>query len=262
MTDFEGEYPSEAYAPDGTTLWWELDRWPDKPKQKYGGERRLAAWLAFNVEVGETFTMPELRAALGDGVVPNEAEHLNRRLRKLREDGWELPTRKDDGSLPPGVYRLDAKGWHPGEGDRPRGNSVSQGVRRRVLDRDNSRCVHCGVAAGEPYPGEPETSAVITIGHRVPNAHGGSSSDLNNLQAECKRCNEPVRQALRSPETLEELRPDVLSLKGDEAKKLESWLLAGHRLRDRVDAIYDRVRRLSAGEREELKEILSRKIRG
>jgi hypothetical protein len=258
--NYDGDYPEEAFAPDGTTLWWELETWPGLPNRTYGAERKLAAWLAFNLEPGATFTMPEIRAALGDGVVPNEAEHLNRRLRRLREDNWELPTTKDDGTLPPGTYRVDAVGWHPGLGDRPRANSISQGTRRRVLERDQRRCVVCGVAAGEPYPGEPFSVAVMTIGHRVSNALRGSSNDPNNLQVECKKCNEPVRQALPSPETLAELRPDVLGLRGEEARKLERWLLAGHRERDRVDRIYDRARFLSAGEKDELQRLLRRKV--
>ena len=254
-------YPTDAYAPDGTTLWWELDVWPNMPTRKFGAERKIAAWLAFNVGVGETFTMPELRDAIGDGV-PNTDEHLNRRLRRLRPDGWDLLTTKDDASLPSGVYRVDSRGWSPADGDRPRGNQIPDDVRRRVLDRDHRRCVVCGVGSNENYPNESGATASLTVGHRIPGSQGGSSRDANNLQAECKRCNEPVRDALRSPETLSELRPDVVNMRSVDAKKLNSWLTAGQRLRDRVDAVYDRARFLSSGELEELKVIVSRKAGG
>ena len=46
-------YPPEAYSDSGV-LWWALDTWPGK-RRRYGDERKLAAWLAFNIEVGETF---------------------------------------------------------------------------------------------------------------------------------------------------------------------------------------------------------------
>lgn len=252
----------DAYGPDGITLWWDLDIAPGKLKQKFGAEQKLAAWLACEVEVGETFTMPALREALGDGIVPEDAEHLNRRLRKLREDGWDLPTTKDDASLPQGFYRLRAKGWHPALGQRPKKSSISLTTRRRVLERDNRRCVICGVASREAYPGEPESAAVLTMGHREPNKRGGSNRDPNNLQVECKRCNEPIREALRSPETLDEIQADVLSLKLQEARKLEGWVLAGHRQRDRVDEIFDRARLLSADDKLALIDLLSRKVRG
>ena len=250
-TDASNDYPAEAYAPNGI-LWWKLRYWPGSTTREYGDERKLAAWMAFNVNIGETFTMRDLRTALGGDVIPNDAEHLNRRLRELRKDGWSVPSNKDDRNLPVGTYRLETQGWHPGEGKRPARNTISQATRRRVLDRDGWRCVVCGVGSGEPYPGEPGTNAVLTAGHRVPNAFGGSSRDINNLQAECKRCNEPVRQELRSPETLEQVLPDVRRLKKSELETLLSWLVAEHRTRNRLDDVYDRARRLSAGEQDDL----------
>ncbi|CAD6008546.1 HNH endonuclease [Agreia sp. COWG] len=258
MNELDLEYPPEAFSPDGSTLWWELEVWPGQPNRRYGAERKIAAWLAFNVEVGETFSMRDLRSAIGAGV-PNDDEHLNRRLRRLRADGWDIPTTKDDASIGAGMYRLDALGWHPGAGERPPADSISDGDRRRVLERDGRRCVVCGIGAGEPYPNEPYTSAALTVGHRIPRALGGDSKDINNLQAECARCNEPVRHSLRSPETIDQLRPDVVNLSREDARKLLSWSVAGHRSRDRVDQIFDRVRQLSVAERMILVELLRSK---
>jgi hypothetical protein len=250
MTDAPGGYPPEAYAPSGE-LWWELETWPGT-RRPFGDERKIAAWLAFHVDEGDTFTMRDLRNALGDELIPNDAEHLNRRLRALRPDGWLVPTNKDDRTLPVGVYRLDQKGWHPGLGARPRKQLVSQGMRRRILDRDGRRCVVCGVGEGEPYPNEPGTRAVLTVGHRLPQEMGGRSDDPNNLQAECKRCNEPVRQEMGIPESLDDVLLDVRRLKKDELRRLLAWMQTGHRTRDRLDSVYDRARALSAGEREQL----------
>lgn len=239
-------YPPEAYAKEGV-LWWDTDT------GKRGAERRLAAWLFFNMDEGDTFTMPQLRDALGSRDAPEKAEHLNRRLRRLRDFGWIIPSNKDDRTLPPGTYRLVLKGWHPGIGPRPRkGDAVSQGTRRRVLERDGRRCVVCGVGSGEPYPGEPGTRAVLTIGHRIPQAAGGSSTDLNNLQVECKRCNEPVRGDLGKPEQLDDLYIDVRALPTKDLESLLMWLSQGHRGRSKLDVIFDRARMLSVGERQEL----------
>lgn len=249
------KYPPQAYAPNGT-LWWELDRHPGR-KLEYGAELKICAWLAFNRPIGTTFTMRDLRTALGSGVA-NDDEHLNRRLRQLRSrDGWVIPSNKDDGSLPIGTYRIDVIGWHQGLGTRrPPNNSISQAVRRRVLERDGSRCQVCHVAGGEEYPNEPGSIAVMTVGHRTANDHGGSSSDLNNLRTECKRCNEPVRQEIRVPKTLQEILPDVRNLKRADKDKLLSWVRAGQRMRDKLDLVYDEARRLSPAERLELEKKL------
>nr|PZN71480.1 MAG: HNH endonuclease [Pseudomonadota bacterium] len=198
--------------------------------------------------------MGDLRRALGEDA-PNNAEHLNRRLRNLRPDGWEVPTNKDDRTLPVGTYRLDVKGWHPALGPRPKRDAVSARQRRRVFDRDGWRCVVCGVGSGESYPGEPGSRAVLTVGHRIPRELGGST-ELDNLQTQCKRCNEPVRHELGLPETLTELLPEIRSFRKQELNTLLSWMQARQRIRNRVDMVYDRIRRLSASEYDELAKTL------
>lgn len=255
------EYPPEAYAPNGV-LWWELVTHPGK-KMEYGAELKICAWLAFNRPIGTTFTMRELRAALGSDVA-NDDEHLNRRLRQLRSrDGWVIPSNKDDGSIPVGTYKIQTVGWHPGLGTpRASSNNISESVKRRVLERDGRRCRVCNVGSGEEYPGKPGSSAVMTVGHRIANAHGGSSSDLDNLQTECKPCNEPSRQEIRVPKSLQEVLPDVTNLKRPEKARILSWLLAGQRSRDKLDVVYDDTRRLSPTERAELIEKLQVMVSG
>lgn len=75
------EYPPEAFAPDGTA-WWELERHPGR-NLEYGAEVKNCAWLAFDRPAGSTFTMRDIRAALGSGVA-NDDVHLNRQLRSTR----------------------------------------------------------------------------------------------------------------------------------------------------------------------------------
>lgn len=259
--DEANNYPPEAFAAQGV-LWWKLDTHPGSSR-RFGGELKLAAWLAFNKEVGSTFTMRELREAIGEDVANNQ-EHLNRRLRELRHrDGWAIPSNKDDRTLRVGRYRVDKIGWHPGLGTpRADSRSISQSVRRRVIDRDGGRCTICGVAGGESYPNEPTTRAALTVGHIVPSDRGGSSADMNNLRTECSRCNEPVRQEIRNPESFLEMLPDVRNLRKNELQRLYAWLEAGQRGRDRLDEIFDRARKLSPDDRNRLQVRLISMING
>lgn len=246
MRDPETEYPPEAYAEDGV-LWWELDTEPGT-RRKFGAERKIAAWLAFNREQGDTFTMRDLREALGTDATPNADEHLNRRMRRLRSDGWDITSNAGDKSLPIDAYRVDAMGWHPGQGPRPRSEAISKRIEREVFERDGYRCVICGIGRDEPYPGKPDSHAVITVGHRRARAHKGSSSDPDNLETQCKPHNETVREEML-PESLDEVRLGLKQLNGAELSKLETWLTQGYRSRDRLDTLHDRARSLSPDER-------------
>lgn len=234
-------------------MWWRLEKQPGT-RREFGDERKIAAWLAFNVREGDTFTMRDLRRELGEPARPNSAEHLNRRLRNLRPDGWIVFSYRDDASLPNDTYRLKRIGWHPGLGTaRPGRGGVSAGMKRRVLERDHRRCVVCFVGGGEPYPGEPGTVAVLTVGHRVPGCRAGRAATLDELQAECQRCNETVRDEMPDPPELAEVRPAIKRLNRDERRTLLDWLSAGHRLRSRVDDVFDLVRLLTPDERARVK---------
>lgn len=257
----ERPFPDDAYAPTGE-LWWDLKFHPsDKggyTKRIFGVEGKLAAWLYFNKEIGDRFTMREVRAVLGDNDIPNDHENFSRRMRRLRQRGWRILSSQEDAQLRTDEYRVTEKGWHPGQGPRPKAPGMVSGVlRRRVLERDGQRCVICGVANGEPYPDPPPGNAVMSIGHRIAQEHGGTD-DIDNLQVECKRCNEPVREEVGLPETLDEVYAEVKGLKKAEKTVLMQWLRSGRRLRSKLDVLYDRARRLSPGERDNLIETLER----
>jgi 5-methylcytosine-specific restriction endonuclease McrA len=247
MTEMKGE--GSPYAPNGVE-WWKLEKHIGT-NRPFGAELRLAAWLWFNADAGDTFTMKQLRVALGDGVVPNDAEQLNRRLRALRPDEWEITSYKDDRSLPPDTYRLQAKGLRIWEVKRTPKNTISQRTKRIVYDRDGSRCQVCGVGDGESYPGEPGTAARLTVGHRIPKERGGSD-DIDNLRTECARCNEPMRHEAPDPETFREVLAEVRTLKTEELRSLLHWLQAGERTRSKLDKAYDRARKLSDNERTQM----------
>ncbi|MEC3915142.1 HNH endonuclease [Nocardia sp. CDC160] len=243
-------FPAEAYAPNGV-LWWLLEYAPDT-KRRYGAEPKIAAWLHFNKDVGETFTLRELRIAIPTDELANSQEHFNRRLRELRKLGWQFRSSHEDATLRQDEYRLAVKGWHPGDGPRPKtSGKISGALRRRVLERDGHRCVICGVANGEPYPDPPQGTAVMSIGHRIPQEFGGTD-DIDNLQVECKRCNEPVREEAGLPETLDEVYAQIKGLKRTEKSTMLQWLRSGRRTRSKLDVLYDRARRLNPAEREQL----------
>ncbi len=244
------DYPAAAYAPDGQ-LWWTLEVAPGT-KRRYGAVNKIAAWLYFSKAIGDRFTLRELRAAVGTDNVPNDQEHFNRRMRELRALGWRLPSSQDDAQLRTNEYRVAEKGWQPGAGPRPKiSGQISPTVRRAVLERDGRRCVICGVGSGEPYPDPPTENAVMSTGHRIPQKFGGSDG-IDNLQVECKRCNEPVREEVGLPETLDAVYAQVRGLKRADKETMLRWLRSGRKVRSKLDVLYDRARQLSPEERDQL----------
>jgi len=246
-------YPKPAYFQN--TLWWELDVWPTSGLP-LGDEPRIAAWLAYNKSVGDTFTTDELRTALGQRLSHssrNDREHFQRRIRQLRgaRDGWVFPSAKHDRTVLSGTYRLDKVGWHPAKGDRPRdATRVSKRVRREVLSRDHERCFHCGVISGQPYPDFPERTATMTVGHVTPADFGGIA-EPSNLRAECALCNESIRSATAAPELAQGVKVAANDLNKKDRLELRNWIRAGHRIRNKVDVTYDRFRQLTTGDKDE-----------
>lgn len=235
------------------TPWWKLRTAPGSARA-FGGVRRLAAYLYFNVEIGGTFTMRELRDELG-GDVPEQAEHLNRRLRELRAQGWQIRSYRDRAGQEVDTYVLEKKGNRLWLGEQTRRPAISAAVRRQVFERDLNRCVICGIGAGEPYPGEPGTTARLTAGHRTAGARLGDASP-DNLQTECSRCNEPVGDTPPNPEVLAEVMAAVRQLGVTDKRALLAWIQSGHRHRSKVDIAFDRTRRLAQSERDQVVQYL------
>lgn len=228
---------------------WKLDTWPGT-KRHFGGEPKLAAWLYFNVQVGGEFRMRDLREALGDEIDgPGRAEHLNRRLRLLRDHDWRFDSYKDKLGQDMDVYVLKAKGKRIWLGEKNKRDLPSKATIRFVFDRDLNTCVICGVAAREPYADDPLATAKLTIGHRTPGARKANASP-DNLQAECSRCNETVGDSHPNPETLEEVMAGIKGLGPAAKAELLSWIQSGRRHRSKIDIAYGRFRRLAPSEQE------------
>lgn len=227
--------------------WWRLEHYPGT-KEVHGVERRIASYLHRNFEVGDRFTTDEMRRTITVGGERNSHEHFQRRLRELRKDGWLLPTQKEMASLAPGEYLVQKKGWAPELGDRGQRRAVSNSTRNAVFARDGYTCQLCGERAGDVYVDDPARTVRLTVGHITAQAHGGGNS-VENLRAECSRCNETKRDEGQAPEHVENIWSSAVNLPVKDKKTLLSWLLSGARPRDRVEQIYVRTRLLSAEDR-------------
>ncbi len=232
---------------DGEVEWWRLERYPGS-NRTYGVERRIASYLHRNVEVGGRFTTDELRRKITVDGKRNVDEHFQRRLRELRKDGWILPSQKELAILGPEEYLVQQKGWAPELGPRPKKNTISNSLRNAVFARDAYTCQLCGERAGDAYADDPANTVRLTVGHIVAQAHGGVSA-MDNLRAECSRCNETKRDEGQAPEHVEHIWSSAVNLPRKDKKVLLSWLLSGSRPRDKVEQIYVRTRLLSAEDR-------------
>lgn len=255
------EHPPDAYSPSGQP-WWELRTWPGKPRQKFGTEPRLAAYLRFNAQLGGILTLRKLREALGEPNRPNDHEHFNRRFRQLRKYGWIVHSSRDVAGLKQDEYRLDQVGcpiWL-GKSQFTK-KTASAKIRRQVFDRDGRRCVICGVGAGEPYPDDATKHARLTLGHFVADSLFGPN-DPANYRTECSRCNEPAKEEAARSESGEELWPKIRGLGRADKARLLTWVEHGHRDRDVIDTLFDQYRALPALQRDQIRSKLTEAVRG
>lgn len=68
--------------------------------------------------------------------------------------------------------------------------------RRAVLQRDNYRCIYCGVRLGETRHNQLLTKADFTVDHLLPRSRGGRNS-WSNTACACSACNN--RKSNRTP---------------------------------------------------------------
>lgn len=202
----------------------------------------------FLAEVGEGNTFRKL--AMFEAV-PNVSQ-ADRRMRDLREMGWEIDNYKVNPNLSPDEYLLKKLGTRVDLGERrpPGGRkSVSGPKRRRILERDGHACQVCGNAAGAEFHDAPGRRATLTIGHIVPVARGGQDDD-DNLRAECQRCNDEARDVSNDPPTAAEVFTEAVNIGGVKDKRvLFSWMQAGRRLSDDKERVFNNWARLPQAQR-------------
>src|SRR5579871_6280697 len=85
---------------------------PSWHDENLGTMKRAALWLVDVVGEGGTFTKTQLREAFPD------VAQIDRRMRDLRDYGWQIDTNREDADLGPSEQRFVERGaevWVPGK---------------------------------------------------------------------------------------------------------------------------------------------------
>ncbi|MEJ8669496.1 hypothetical protein WKI71_16955 [Streptomyces sp. MS1.AVA.1] len=171
--------------------------------------------------------------------VPGVAQ-VDRRMRDLRELGWQIDNYKTDPRLQPDQYRLTAIGTRIDLGEQPKEAPryrIPAARRREAIERAFHQCQTCGARAGEPYPDSDQT-AVLSV--RLIDPTPPIDNELGNLSVECQQC----IAGIRSGGTASSPKPDAvltrtLSLSGrEEKRRLYRLMQSGRPERDEVDLIF------------------------
>jgi len=140
------------------------------------------------------------------------AAEWGRRLRELRDEGWQTSSHNDRSGLKPGQYMLEAPPPRKARMHRstrylfaPR---ISGRVRAQVMERNGYTCQMCGIGAGEVT--DAGRKARLHVGHVVDRSHGGKD-DLSNLRALCSDCNQGAKN-LVNPASSRRLLPSSACL--------------------------------------------------
>ncbi len=194
------------------------------------GRHELGDWIR-SIGVGVVFTRADIEAAF-----PGVGQ-IDRRVRGLRESGWTIVTNRQDKNLRPGQLRCDQFGVDhrtPGPTDY---------VRRAVILRDRRQCQVCGIIAGHPYPGEPDSAANIEAARRT----GARGYAASAWEARCGRCfgadnGHPTGDADHVWSAIDELSRE-------DKETLLAWMEIGRRPIDNTEALFAELCAFSPRER-------------
>lgn len=140
-----------------------------------------------------------------------------RRVRELREVGWQIQTNNDRSDLRPGEYVLAEPTPPPYVLSR----SLSNRTRAQVLERNGYTCQMCGAGASDVDDnGRPVR---LHIGHIVDRSHGGSD-ELSNLRALCSACNQGAKNLTQEPPSHTWLLSQVRRATADDQRTVLEWL--------------------------------------
>ncbi|MEV4684393.1 hypothetical protein [Streptomyces kurssanovii] len=219
---------------------------PDWQDKTLGTMKRAALWLIAVVGEGNTFTKEDVKKAF-PGV-----SQADRRVRDLRDFGWQIDTHRDDASLGQHEQRFKKKGepvWEPGKGSRP-GTKVTHTRRREVLSSDGHFCRSCGITPGESYEGTYD-AAQLDIARRSVQQPDGS--EHVELVAECNRCR--VGGVGRAAD-LNAILGAIQSLGGLERQALAGWVSADKREFSAVERLWADYRTLPSESRAKVRQVL------
>ncbi len=199
---------------------------PDWRTFKGGTRRRVALWLISEVGEGGVFSKADLRSAF-PGI-----EQIDRRMRDLRQDGWNIATYREDRSLSQDQLRLVNVGgrvWQKGYLS-PSITAITDKQRGQTLAADGYICRTCGIAAGETYPEDSIRTAKLAVERYA----GPSSEPL--LRTVCDRCLSGGKTHSR----LEDLLSDIANLDPQSSRRISEWVAAGYRRSSPADRIWGR----------------------
>lgn len=220
-----------------------LPSWKD---EKLGTMKRAALWLLTVVGEGNVFTKEQVKNAF-PGIM-----QADRRVRDLRDYGWQIHTHREDALLGQHEQRFVAQGqpvWEPGKATKD-SSALTDTQRRKILTRDGNRCRSCGITPGQAYAGTFET-AQIDIARRKVKLPNGTSS-VQPI-AECNRC----RVGGRSLEAdLGSVLEGISKLGGLHKQTLTGWVDADEREFSTVERLWADIRTLPADSRDEVRKVL------
>ena len=212
--------------------------------------KRAALWLVTEVGEGEVFTKAALREAFPD------TAQIDRRMRDLRDFGWQIDTNREDQHLGTHEQRFVQAGvhvWEPGaSATRQRSGGVSAAQRREVLLRDSYTCRSCGVAAGAQYGDSYETAQLDVARRTVRQPDGGETVEL---VTECNRCRVGGRWLAAD---LSKLLADIRGLSALERRVLAGWVAQDRRELSALERLWGDYRSLPSASRDAVRDALSR----
>lgn len=176
---------------------------------------------------------------------------VDRRVRSLRQADWIIHEYRTHSGLAADEFLLERIGvpvWEPGLAGYGLSRVTSR-TRNEVMARDNNRCVRCGIAAGEPYPDDPNATARLTLGHVTPAGHRGSAGP-ENLVTECARCNETAQTQTAARPSADQVWDRISRLGRADKLRILSWLQAGGREFSAAETAFMLARQLPGVERE------------
>ncbi|NSC22549.1 hypothetical protein FM076_15730 [Streptomyces albus subsp. chlorinus] len=210
-----------------------LPDWRDA--SKHGTMIRAALWLETEVGEGNVFTKSKLREAF-EGV-----SQIDRRIRDLRDRGWQIDTRREDPTLELDEQRYVKKGlevWIPGQAKAKAKSNLTASQRTRTMQQDNFLCRSCGIGSGESY-GDGGSAAQLDIARRKVRLPDGSIE--TQLVTECNKCRVGGRAR---EEDVPALLSEIKALSGIERQALAAWIKADRRERSTLERLWGHYRTL------------------
>ncbi|MGI5503004.1 hypothetical protein [Lentzea sp. CA-135723] len=192
------------------------------------------------VGVGETFTKNDLREAFPD------VAQIDRRLRDLRDYGWQIDTYREDPSLKQDEQRLvkvGAEVWIPGQAKTAKAKGgITAAQRTKVMKEDGWLCRSCGIAGGDSF--DDGTTAQLDIARRQVLLPDGTEE--TQLSTECNKCRVGGRGSIVD---LGEILRLVESLGPLEKKIFGGWLAADERRLSGLERLWGLYRAMPADSR-------------